>query len=318
MTQQNFIEKRQSDWQEMEKIIAGGASRLKKQAAWFPLAFRRISGDLNTAKSGGFDPSLIDRLNRLTMEGNQLLYSREPLSLLTFVHFIFRRFPQAVREHWRSFCVCFFIFFGLALLSALICIRFPDFVYELMSKRNAASLEEMYNPQAEHFLKPRNVSGDADMFGYYIYNNITIAFRSFAGGIIGGIGSLFILAFNGIFVGVAAAHLINKGYAETFFSFTSGHSAFELIALVLAAQGGLLLGFRFFFTQGLSRGASIREAGRSALPIIGGAAFMLVLAATIEAFWSSRHEIASPYHFAFGAVMVVLVSLWLFCAGRKS
>jgi uncharacterized membrane protein SpoIIM required for sporulation len=318
VTQQSFIRKRQEDWQELEKIIAGGASRLRKRAAWFPLAFRRISGDLNTAQSHGFDPSLIDRLNNLTMEGNQLLYGREPLSAAGFINLLFRRFPRAVRKHWRSFWACFFIFFGLALLSALICVRFPDFVYEFMSRRDTVSLEEMYNPQAAHFLEPRNVKGDADMFGYYIYNNISIAFRSFGGGVIAGIGSLFILAFNGIFVGVAAAHIINSGYAETFFSFTSGHSAFELTALVLFAQGGLLLGFRLFFTRGLSRGASIREAGKTALPIIGGGAFMLVIAAVIEAFWSSRHEIPPPFHFAFGAVMVFLVSLWLFRAGRKS
>ncbi|MDR2181880.1 MAG: stage II sporulation protein M, partial [Treponema sp.] len=302
---------------ELEKIIAGGTSRLRERAAWFPPAFRRISGDLNTARSHGFDPSLIDRLNSLTMEGNQLLYGREPLSVTGGIDLLFRRFPRAVREHWRSFWACFSIFFGLALITALICVRFPDFVYELMSRRTTASLEEMYDPQAEHFLEPRDVEGDADMFGYYIYNNISIGFRSFGGGVIAGIGSLFILAFNGIFIGAAAAHIINSGYTETFFSFTSGHSAFELTALVLCAQGGLLLGFRFFFTRGLSRGASIREAGKAALPIIGGGTFMLVLAAVIEAFWSSRHEIPPPFHFAFGAVMAVLVTLWLFRAGRN-
>ncbi|MDR1390154.1 MAG: stage II sporulation protein M [Treponema sp.] len=318
MTQRTFIQKRRQDWQELEQIISGGKTRLYKNAAWFPPAFRRVSGDLNMARSHGFDPALIERLNRLTMEGNQLLYARAPLSPVHFLYFLFRRFPRAVRKQWRGFWACFFLFFGIAVLSALVCIRFPDFVYELLPKSTAMQLEEMYDPAAEHFLTPRNVSGDADMFGYYIFNNVSIAFRSFAAGVIAGIGSLFVLAFNGMFVGAAAGHLINRGFAETFFSFTSGHSAFELTALVLAAQGGLLLGYRFFFTQGRSRGASIREAGKTALPIIAGAAIMLVIAAAVEAFWSSRHEIPPFVHYVFGAVTTILVASWLLFGGRKS
>ena len=42
------------------------------------------------------------------------------------------------------------------------------------------------------------------MFGFYIRNNIGIAFRTFASGIFAGLGSVFFLALNGVFIGVAA------------------------------------------------------------------------------------------------------------------
>ena len=342
MTQRSFVAKREQDWKELERLLTGsrttgraadGSSRvtaggikgffarrqqLRERAAWFPQAFRQLTGDLNTARSNGFDPALIERLNRITLEGNQILYSSKPFSIKTFSAFIFKTFPRALRSQWKSFSACFFIFFGLAVFSALLCIRFPDFINELMSPWQASMLEEMYNPESSHYLKPREVSTDADMFGYYIFNNISIAFRTFAGGLLAGVGSLLILAVNGIFIGAAAGHIINCGYQNTFFSFVIGHSAFELTAIIISAQAGFLLGYRLFITRGLSRGASLREAGKTALPLISGCTIMLVIAAVIEAFWSSRHEIDQTVRFAAGFSAILLVIIYIVFAGRFS
>jgi uncharacterized membrane protein SpoIIM required for sporulation len=317
MTQQTFIKRRENHWKEMERIITGGKKELKEGAARFPQAFRELNGDLNTARSNGYDPSLIERLNRLTQEGSQLLYSREPFSLRAVSGFLFGTFPRAVRAQWRSFGACLLVFYGLGLFTALVCIRFPSFTYELMSPWEASSLESMYDPSSDYYLHPREVSGDADMFGFYIYNNIGIAFRTFAGGLIAGIGSLFFLAFNGIFMGAAAAHIINRGFQDTFFSFVIGHSAFELTAIVLSAQAGLHLGYSFFVTRGLSRGQSLRNAGKVSLPVISGAAIMLTAAAIIEAFWSSRHELPRELRYGAGFFFIIMITVYFLFAGRR-
>ncbi|MDR0586054.1 MAG: stage II sporulation protein M [Treponema sp.] len=316
MTQRAFVKRREKDWKELEGIITGGRRGLKKKAAWFPQAFRELNGDLNTARSHGFDPSLIEKLNRLTLEGGQLLYGRESFSLKKVYAFIFKTFPRAVRAQWGSFAACSLIFYGLAVFTLSVCIRFPDFTFEIMSRWEASSLEAMYNPESDYYLEPREISTDADMFGYYIFNNVSIAFRNFAGGLVVGIGSLLSLAFNGIFFGAAAAHIINKGFQDTFFSFIIGHSGFELTALVLSAQAGLRLGYRFFITRGLTRGESLREAGKTSLPIIAGSTVMLVIAAAIEAFWSSRHELPSELRYGTGAFFIVALTCYFLFAGR--
>ena len=324
MTQRNFIFKREQDWKELERLLtetgkkgSSARSRIRERAAWFPRAFRQLTGDLNTARSNGYDPVLIERLNRLTLEGNQILYGSKPFSLKAFSTFLFQTFPRSVRAQWKSFCACFFIFFGLAVFTALLCVRFPGFIYELMSPWETMSLEDMYNPESPYYLKPREVSTDADMFGFYIYNNISLAFITFAGGLIAGIGSLFILAFNGIFIGAVAGHIINCGFYSTFFPFVIGHSAFELTAIILSAQAGFSLGYRLFITRGLSRGASLREAGKTAIPIISGSALMLVIAAVIEAFWSSRHELGTTIRIIAGSFMIFLVFFYFVFIGRK-
>jgi uncharacterized membrane protein SpoIIM required for sporulation len=190
-------------------------------------------------------------------------------------------------------------------------------VYEIIGEDQAWDLERMYDPENSHFLTPRDVSSDADMFGYYIYNNVSIAFRTFAGGILAGFGSLLLLCINAVFLGAAAGHIIDLGFGGTFFPFVIGHSAFELTAILFSAQGGLLLGYRLFITRGLSRTASLKLAGKAALPLISGAGVMLVIAAVIEAFWSSRRQIPAELRYTAGAMIWFLLILYFVFAGRK-
>ena len=122
---------------------------------------------------------------------------------------------------------------------------------------------------------------------------------------------------NAFFLGTAAGHIINKGFGSTFFPFVIAHSSFELTAIVLSAQAGLLLGYRLFFTRGLSRSASLKEAGKTALPLISGAGLMLLIAACIEAFWSSRHEYPIALRYSAGAFCWAIIILYFLLAGRK-
>jgi len=317
MTQQVFVLQREKFWNEFEALVRGGKSGLGKKASWFPQGYRELTQDLNTAKAHGFDPFIIERLNSLVLEGSQLLYASRSLSLKAVADFVLRTFPQAVRSQWRSFAAALLLFYGMALFFSFLCVRNPSMVFLLLGEDTIQSMEEMYDPESYHYLEPRNVSSDADMFGFYIYNNISIAFRTFAGGILGGIGSIVLLCFNGVFLGAAAAHLINAGFGETFFPFVIGHGSFELTAICLSSQAGLLLGYRFFITGGLSRSASVKLAGKTALPIIAGSACMLVIAACIEAFWSSRFQMPLPLRYGAGAAGWVLLGLYFVFVGRK-
>jgi uncharacterized membrane protein SpoIIM required for sporulation len=307
--------RRDKFWREFAETL--GSSRLmQERAGRFPQDFRAISQDLNTARAHGFDPALIERLNRMVLEGHQQLYNRRTFSPGPFFYFITRTFPRTVRVHrWGIGTACL-IFYGLALFFALLCFRFPEAAYRILSESQVRSLEEMYSPESAHYLAPRGLSADADMFGFYIYNNISIAFRTFAGGILGGVGSLFFLAYNALSLGTIAGYLINRGLKDTFFSFIIGHSSFELTALVFSAYAGLLMGYRFFVTGGLSRSASVRRAGREALPLIAGAALLLVVAAVVEAFWSSRFQMEADIRFAAGGLGWVLLVLYFVLAGR--
>ncbi|MDR2481322.1 MAG: stage II sporulation protein M [Spirochaetaceae bacterium] len=318
MTEQRFLALREESWNQFEILLRLQKKEFQKHAASFPTMLRSLIGDLNAARANGFDPSIIDRLNRLALDGNHILCSARKLSLSPLLEFFTHTLPQSVRLHWRSFCACCFLFYAVAAFAAFLCIYKPSFAAGFLGRKNMANLDDMYNKNSHYYLKPRDVTTDADMFGYYIYNNISITFQTFAGGVFAGIGSIFFLTANALFFGSAVGYIINKGLGETFFSFVSGHSALELTGLVLSSQAGLILGYSLFVTKGVSRSASFRTAGKSAFPLLAGAAVFDFLAAIIEAFWSSKHTIPATIHYIFGAALwILLVCYFLFC-GRKN
>ena len=318
MTERAFVRRRESAWQEFSGLVLGKRQKIKAAAPSFVRCFRELTQDLNTARAHGFDPAIIERLNMLVNEGNQILYGQRGWSPMTPARFILRTFPQKVRSQWRGILAAFLLFYGLAFFFGFLCVRFPGMAGELVSEYQLTMVEEMYDPESDHFLTPRDIGSDADMFGFYIYNNISIAFRTFAGGILAGIGSLLILCFNAVYLGTVTGHVISAGFGKTFFPFVIGHSGFELTAVVFSAHAGLLLGYRFFVTRGLSRGESIKRAGKDALPIIAGSTLMLVIAAVIEAFWSSRHQFSLPLRIGAGAGVWFLLLLYFLLAGRRA
>jgi uncharacterized membrane protein SpoIIM required for sporulation len=318
MTEQSFVQRREAAWKEFAGYISGKKINIKKGALPFIQRFREITQDLNTARAYGFDPAIIERLNVLVNEGNQILYGQHGWSFRVLIRFILQTFPEKIRSNWRGILAVSLLFYGIVVFFGLLCIRFPDISRELVSADQLKQIEDMYNPENEYFLVPRDVSSDADMFGFYIYNNISIAFRTFAGGILAGIGSILILCINAGFLGIVEGHIINTGYAKTFYPFVIAHSAFELTAIIFSAHAGMLLGYRFFVTGGLSRGASIKKAGKDALPIIAGSTIMLIIAAVIEAFWSSKHSYPFMLRIITGICIWILLLLYFLFAGRRA
>ena len=127
------------------------------------------------------------------------------------------------------------------------------------SKQQVAELEEMYHPDLRD-VAGRDRQDDLMMFGYYIYNNIGIAFRTFAGGLLLGVGALVAMLFNGSFFGAAAGHLTLAGAAQPFFTFVIAHGAPELIAIFLAGGAGLRMGWAVLAPGSWRRVDALRRA----------------------------------------------------------
>src|SRR6185295_19826931 len=115
-------------------------------------------------------------------------------------------------------------------------------ILSVVSPETAASFDAMYSPSADSIGRVRTATTDWMMFGFYIRNNVGVAFQCFAGGLFAGLGSLFFLAYNGAHSGAIAGYLTARGLSSTFYSFIATHSAFELPAIVLSGAAGLKMG----------------------------------------------------------------------------
>ncbi len=287
MKQQSFLRSREYKWKEFETLLHRRRMNAEETER-FPELYLSLCHDLTTARANNYSPSLVARLNRLVHAGYRKLYRARAFSLRRMAAFWRAAFPETVRHYGRQILCVALVFYGLGLFSFFMVQAHPDAAYIIAGEQTVSSLEQMYSPSGERLVALRGESSDAGMFAFYIYNNVSIAFRIFAGGVFFGIGSLFLLLFNGVFFGTVWAHLVNVGYQEAFLSFVIGHGFLELNAFILCGVAGLNLGWAVTAPGSLQRSAALRRAASKTLPLIYGGAGMLVAAAAIEAFWSSR------------------------------
>ncbi len=281
-----------------------------------PQAYRRICQHLALARDRQYSPELVDRLNRLALRGHHLLYgARARRGAARSLEFLLAGFPRLVRAERAFVIAAACLFFGpvLALIAALQ--AYPDFIYYLVDPGQLARFQEMYDP-ANKRLGMRDADDNVAMFGFYIFNNVKIGFQTFATGLAFGLGTLFYLVVNGVMIGAIAGYLTGIGYGTSFWSFVSGHSALELVAIAISGAAGLRLGAALVAPGGRSRKAALVDAAQPAVRLMYGAAAMFLLAAFVEAFWSPLTAFPPPTKYAVGAIVWAVVLGWLVLGGR--
>jgi uncharacterized membrane protein SpoIIM required for sporulation len=320
MKQQHFESRRSAEWvefaEQLQRVKQGYRLADGRDAEAFATEYRKLARDLSVARARGYSQRLVRYLNDLVVRGHNVVYAYRDGFARSALLFLRVGFPAGVRRAWPYMLVslaCFVIPLAAVVLTIF---SAPEWVYSVMSGAQVSQLEAMYDPGAEHLGRARQSDGDFLMFGFYIMNNISITFRLFASGLTFGLGTIFYVLFNGVYLGAAAGHLVNVGYESTFFSFVVGHGAFELTAIVISGGAGLMLGHALI-APGLSgRLAALRRVAPEAVRIVIGAALMCLVAAFIEAFWSSSATLGVTAKYAAGGVLWALVFGYLLFAGR--
>ncbi len=267
---------------------------------------------LALSKQRLYDNALIERLNKLVMRLYRELYRYRTDSRLNFYGFFAREFRLAIYRH-RYFIGLALLVFLLPMLIAGSWVYFDEnAVYSILDGPDVRGIEQMYDPDARKLGREREADTDVFMFGFYIQNNISVAFRCFAGGLLAGIGTLLVLFFNGLYLGSVAGHLTRLDFVDTFYPFVVGHGAFELTAIVFSGAAGLKLGYSILNPGQFSRLNALRLAGRDAIPMLYGIVLMLIIAAFMEAFWSSNASLAINVKYTVGAICWLLVLLYSF------
>lgn len=316
MTLEVFEARGRARWDRLAGLLAELERSETRGAAELPPLYRQLCHDLALARERQVSGTLVTELNDLALAGHRLLYQARTGEVRGIGRFLSIDFPRAVRLEWRLVAGLHALFYGLALLLGLLAWRNPDLIYSFISPESVSEIEAMYDAAGAAEGPARTAGSDATMFGFYIWNNVSIAFRTFASGLAFGIGTLVSVVANALNLGLIASHLAREGSGEPFFSFVIGHGAFELTAILLSGAAGMRLGLAVLAPGARSRIAALRAAALRSLPIIAGAALMLVLAAAIEAFWSPR-EIPAQLKYAVGAGLWALVGVWLGAAGRS-
>ena len=221
---------------------ARGARKPPARRGWTtstsPARYRRVCQQLALAQRRGYSARVLERLEALAQQGHDVLYRPPAPRWQRLLGFFGRDYPRLVRRHARFMWLSAALFF-LPLLAMLVLLQFrPELVHSVFDTAQIRDFERMYDPASPSHALGRESGTNLQMFGYYIFNNISIGFRTFASGLLFGVGAIVVLVINGIVIGTVAGHLTAIGYGDPFWRFVAGHSGFELSAIVLAGGAG--------------------------------------------------------------------------------
>jgi uncharacterized membrane protein SpoIIM required for sporulation len=319
MMRQHFITDRRGRWRRLEEILfhlERRGSRQTDEAVLdeFVALYRTACSDLARARTEAMGEDVEEYLNVIVARAHKQFHPPTPPKLRALVQFLVADFPASVRGIGRYVLAASLLFVLPLAAAAVAVVDDPAVAYSLSPPAQLELLTEAY---AEGHKKGRSEGDDSLMTGYYINNNIGIAFKCFATGAFFGLGSIFFLVINGVIGGAIGAYISSAGYAESFFSFVVGHGAFELTAIVLSGATGLRLGSLLINPGHLTRLDALRLEAPSMAKVILGSAVMLFVAALIEGFWSPSG--APPiYKFVVGAVFWAFIVFYLTFAGRSA
>lgn len=320
MKESYFVHTKETEWSEFLTSLDRLESRWNRgksiDSDGFTDRYRRIAHDLTIARTRGYSNQLIDRLNNLVQRGHNLLYTNRLGWVHGFLNFFTNSFPQSVRSQKLYILLSVLAFVGPGLGMSYMISTQPEFVHSVLSDEQLYQLQEMYDPNSERRRMKRKANENIEMLGHYILNNTSIGLLVFINGLVFGIGSIIVLAFNGIFIGSVITYLCIAGYSSTVLPFVVGHGAFELTAIVIAGAAGLRMAKGVFIPGVYARKTSIKIASKEAFLLCGGFFTMFILAAFIEAFWSPSDFLPNSIKYSVGILLWIAVFYYFLFVGR--
>jgi uncharacterized membrane protein SpoIIM required for sporulation len=308
-----FIDERMAMWRRLEQLVDDAArnrlTRLRRhEVREFARLYRRTAADLAIAREEIADPLLVNYLNGLVGRAHGAIYRNEGSGFRGMVAGMRYGFPAVFRDTFRYTALAFvltIVFAGLGALVTSLDERFADTV--------AGGLREKIIRHEDWTL---SINGQNQIASVAIQqNNIRVSVLAFAGGIFFGIGTLLILAQNGLMLGAVVALALRYDFSAILI-FMAGHGVLELSAIFIAGGAGFLLGEALLAPGDLKRTDALVANGRKALVLVLGCTAMLVIAGLIEGFISPA-LIDARWKIAVSITTAILLALYLLSPDRR-
>ena len=316
MISTHWLEKRQPYWRRLEALVEQsgrrGVGRLSRsELQELGLLYRQIASDLSTVREDPASRQISDYLNQLLGRAHNLIYMGRKTNAAGIVQFFRVTYPRLFRENLAYPLTAFLIFLAAAIVGTALCFSDPGFERYFLGGRMIDTIEQhrMWT-QSVVSIKPLASS-------FILTNNISVACATFAMGILAGLGTVYMLFFNGLLIGVIGTACWQAGMSRQLWSFVAPHGVLELPAIFIAGGAGLLLARGLLFPGTMPRRDSVVEAGGRAVRLVLGVIPMLVIAGFIEGYLSPSH-FPAPLKFALGAALGLALVMYLASGGENA
>ncbi len=307
----DFVRDRAAIWTELEQLLqsSGNSPARLGPAGVLRLGacYRAVAADLAFVRRRFPSDPIVGRLERLTQRGRHAVYNTTR-SRITLRAFVTRGYWQRVRER------------PALLVIAVACLVLPMVLSGSWAWRDPGAAGGLAPSAYQSVTQPRpegqdlgvSVDDQTDLAAKIFTNNIQVTFLAFAGGVLIGLGTIYMLIQNGILLGAVAGLAIGAGNGRPFFELVVAHGVLELSCIVVAGAAGLRLASAIVDPGTRTRLDALRTEARGAVEIVLGTAVWLVVAGLVEGFLTPAGKgltIVSIVGFGLGALYWGLV-LW--------
>ena len=310
MISTRWLEKRKPNWSRLEELLErttnkGFNSLSRFELQELGLLYRQIAADLAALREDRGSVHFARYLNQLLARAHNTIYSAHRASPAAMVEYFRYAYPRIFRQNLTYCAAAFLIFLGSAIVGVALTYHDPDFKVKILGPQMVETIErrQMWTHSIVG-IKP--VASSAIMT-----NNMGVAFMSFAAGITGGVGTIYMMIFNGLLIGVIGTACWFSGMSLQLWSFVAPHGVLELPAIFIAGGAGLRLAYSLLFPGFLPRGESVARAGTEAVKLLLGTIPILIIAGVIEAFVSPT-GLAVNLKFGMAAALFALLLAYLF------
>jgi uncharacterized membrane protein SpoIIM required for sporulation len=311
-----WLDKRKPYWNRLEQLLDQGArkglsSLGRSELQEVGLLYRQIAADLAALREDRGSVHFARYLNQLLARAHNIIYSANKTSPSAIISFFTVTHPRVFRRHWRYVQIALLVFAVSAAVGAALTYQDPDFKLSIIGPQMVQTIEkrEMWTHSIVG-IKPLASSA-------IMTNNISVGFMTFALGITGGLGTIYMMLFNGLMLGVIGMACHQSGMSLQLWSFVAPHGVLELPAIFLAGGAGLRIATGLLFPGYLPRRESLARAGTDAVQLLLGTIPMLIVAGTIEAFVSPT-GLRMALKFGMAAALFALLLAYLFGAGTTA
>ena len=295
------MERRKPSWDKLEALInacarRGVAALNRIELRELALLYRQTAADLSVVREDPGSAALARYLNALVGRAHNLIYSGVTPRARGILDFYARVYPEIFRRTLPYTALAFALFLLGMFAGAAMAWADPGLERLMLGAHMVDTIErgQMWTHSIVG-IKPLASSAITT-------NNLSVSFAAFAGGMLAGLGTAYMMLFNGLLIGVVAVACQRAGMALSLWSFIAPHGVLELPAIFIAGGAGLLLAKGLLAPGFLSRRDSLTAAAATAVRLLLGVIPLLIVAGLIEGFVSPT-DIPETMKFAIGASM---------------
>ncbi len=322
-----FIAKERHFWDELAVLLQRQDDQPDRQppleeAKRFYYLYQRTSADLVKLNTFAGEVETTRFLEQLVARAYSRLHETGGESIpFRPWRWVSRTFPSTFRRHWIAFALsigtfCVGAAFGAAALKINYNLK-SDFIPPQFSHLNEKPSKRVDREEKQDF---DAFQGRHAFSSQLMTHNTKVTVLTMVTGFLWGIFTLILLFYNGILIGVVIFDYISDGQGTFLTAWLLPHGSFELPAIFMGGQAGLVIA-RTMFGWGTNlrlrqRFARVRS---DLLTLVGGAGLLLIWAGIVESFLSQyHHPDFYPWKIGMGAIQLIALILYLSFSGRRS